>query len=255
MRSVSIAIGTALYAVTLWVIIGVKLALFGWGSFIEHFTNWGYVLHAVSMTVGAFANVFSIETWRWPIVVTFMPITAISWMIGISVNVLYLVDSDMLRDFVAEYDVGLVVFGNEVVHSIPVFANIAYIAFNYPILYMAFHQARKTFAHPAAETLFWLYQTVFGASVIYLWYVIVLSIRDTTVSTVYMTTTFGTWSGLLGIIVSGVVVNGVITCILVNDGIGGDDTDDVVKLMSLETRMSERDAMREFVQTQSKVKV
>lgn len=242
MRSFGQFIVHATIGLVLLLSIGFKIIAFGGRAYAVHWTNWGWT--ALSLFIST-TSVQQVYTSKWMFVwllAVYFPFRCMWWMIFIAVNVLFLTGSDLLDVMATEYELGLIVFGNDVIHVWPVVADICFLACNYSFVFTAFNWAHRRLRHPLERMLFVVYELFGGATVVFGGYAAVLVALGTNLQTVYYTL-FSELIGVLGVIACGVAVNGALLAYMVADGLGENNA--YTRFLEDRTKRVERDVIRE----------
>lgn len=163
-----------------------KVLEYGPYDFFRHFTNWSWTFQAFFYSLAV-----SVACWlplaRGVVAACYFPLHGIVWAVAIAVQVLLVVDPDFITSLADKFDLGLIIFGNDVYHVWPVIALTIYTTLQYALIFSALHRwfssARK--AGTCAYIMLVLYQLVLGGLVVLGAYLITLVLMGTTVQEVY----------------------------------------------------------------------
>ena len=241
MRSLLLFIIWEAVGLTLLTSIGLKLNAFGTAAYAKHWTNWGWTALGLFVTFVAWLQIKVSDVGLAILLAVYFPFRAVWWMIFFGVNVLFLSGSDLLDVMATQYDLGLIIFGNDVIHVWPILVEIAFLAVYYPFVFTAFQKARRYLPGNFLWVVFLTYQLVGGTIILFATYAGVLRLMGTNLATVYYTI-FTEPIAMLGVIGTGVLVNGVLLLYLLSDGLG--EEDEYSRFMERTTHRVVRDVVR-----------
>lgn len=172
-----------------------KIYVFGFDSFIRHWTNWGWsvetafywlVLGFVLPTTVALCNVrCASDVAAW----CFFPVNLIVWYIAMSVTILLLKDPEFITDIFASMPPGIVMVGDILFHIVPALALVFFASLFTHLIRYGLNRwcVRAKNAGCCALFCYTLYLLFLAPILLLVLYVLVLLALGTTPNEVYMT--------------------------------------------------------------------
>ncbi len=170
--------------------IVMKLLSDGFLSYTSHFTNWALTSQMIfyGLTSGAafvWTGLVPVDgalsrLTQTVIVVLFFPLSGIAFTVMIAVATLFLTGSTFLTKILEEFPVGVVFFGNEVVHFVPVAIFVIFAFLQRKLIYFSLNRAiveNRLSDSPTRLFIFIAYQAVGGSAIFLATYTVLFDPR------------------------------------------------------------------------------
>ena len=201
---VSTILGLILLGVWEFILIGTALLKIydaSLATYFTYFTNWSWTLYVVFYALVIEGYAFYQPLLRSTIVYLFFLVHGNAWTVWIVLMGIYLTNPEFLMEAIEENSGGLVIFGSNLYHVVPLFAIILFIAGHLGIIIQSISEHLNSIRYVEVRVLWYIWYLLGNALFVGL-YALVRDPRR-----VY-TPDFPLWAGIFMVLLVTLIVNG-----------------------------------------------